>query len=47
MAHKCIKTREKRSLNEHKCRFSHLAYACVRDSVRTQDMGQGESRSHP
>ena len=22
-------------------------YACVRESMRTQDMGQGESHSHP
>ena len=26
---------------------SHLAYAYVRESVRTRDMGQGESLSHP
>ena len=26
---------------------SHLAIACVRESVRTRDMGKGESHSHP
>ena len=26
---------------------SHLAYVCVRESVRTWDIGQGESHSHP
>ena len=24
----------------------HLAYACVMKSLRTRDMGQGESHSH-
>ena len=24
----------------------HLEYACVRESVRTQDIGQGELHSH-
>ena len=38
---------EKWSLMEHKWRFSHLEYACVRECVRTRDMGQGESHSHP
>ena len=27
--------------------FSHLAYACVRESVRARDVGMGESHSHP
>ena len=27
--------------------FSHLAFACVKESVRTRDMGYGESHSHP
>ena len=27
--------------------FSHLAFACVREPVRTRDMGYGESHSHP
>ena len=27
--------------------FSHLAYACVRESMRARDVGKGESRSHP
>ena len=27
--------------------FSHLAYACVRESVRDRDVGKGESHSHP
>ena len=26
---------------------SHLAYACAMESVRTQNIGQGESHSHP
>ena len=26
---------------------SHLEIACVRESVRTWDMGKGESYSHP
>ena len=26
---------------------SHLAYACVRESLRTWDMGQDELHSHP
>ena len=38
---------EKWSWMEHKWQFSHWAYACARESVRTQDMGQGESHSHP
>ena len=27
--------------------FSHLACACVRESMRARDVGNGESRSHP
>ena len=27
--------------------FSHLAYACVRESERARDVGKGESHSHP
>ena len=27
--------------------FSHLAFACVRESVRTRDVGMGVSHSHP
>ena len=27
--------------------FSHLAYVCVRKSERAQDVGNGESHSHP
>ena len=27
--------------------FSHLAEACVRESVRARDMGVGGSHSHP
>ena len=27
--------------------FSHLAYACVRESERARDMGKGKSHSHP
>ena len=27
--------------------FSHLAYACVKESVRARDVGKGESHSHP
>ena len=27
--------------------FSHLAYECVRESVRAQDVGMGVLHSHP
>ena len=27
--------------------FSHLAYACVRESERARYVGKGESHSHP
>ena len=27
--------------------FSHLTYACMKESVRTRNMGQGESHFHP
>ena len=27
--------------------FSHLAFACVRESERARDVGKGESHSHP
>ena len=27
--------------------FTLSIYACVRESVQTRDMGQGESHSHP
>ena len=27
--------------------FSHLTYACVRESERARDVGKGESHSHP
>ena len=26
--------------------FSHLAWVCVRESVRTREIGMGESHSH-
>ena len=27
--------------------FSHLAYACMRESERARDVGKGKSHSHP
>ena len=36
-----------KSLGETPMSFSHLAYAYLRESVRTRYMGQDESHSHP